>query len=107
MYTIKLADGTQLKKLELNGNNYISKTEIKDNVFEGNLETVEITDNETKEKMALQNCKLIQNKQYGDEWWFIIAEKSQEELYKEQVATNITDMELALAEVYEMLLGGI
>ena len=40
MYTITLSDGTKLKNLELNGNNYISKTILEDSVFEGKLDTV-------------------------------------------------------------------
>ena len=47
MYTITLADGTKLKNLELNGNNYIAEGVIEDSVFEGNLDTVKITDGET------------------------------------------------------------
>lgn len=33
-FKITLADGTQLKNLKLNGNNYISKTEITDKEYE-------------------------------------------------------------------------
>ena len=32
-FKITLADGTQLKNLKLNGNNYISKTEITEDYF--------------------------------------------------------------------------
>lgn len=42
MYTITLADGTQLKNLELNGNNYIAPELINSSVFEGNLGKVTI-----------------------------------------------------------------
>ena len=46
-------------------------------------------------------------------YWFILAEKTAEEKQKElataALATNansITDLQLALAEVYEMIIGG-
>lgn len=44
MYKITLADGTVLKNLELNGNNYIAEGVIDDAVFKDNLATVTITD---------------------------------------------------------------
>ena len=42
-YTIKLADGTEFIGLGLNGNNFVSPTEITEDVFEGKLSRVEIT----------------------------------------------------------------
>lgn len=49
MYKITLADGTMLKNLELNGNNYIAEGVIDDAVFKDNLATVTITDGKTTE----------------------------------------------------------
>ena len=42
-FKITLADGTQLKNLKLNGNNYISKTEITEDDFKGKLSKITIT----------------------------------------------------------------
>ena len=39
-FKITLADGTQLKNLKLNGNNYISKTEITEDYFKGKLSKI-------------------------------------------------------------------
>ena len=78
MYEIKLSDGTKIKDLGLNGNNYISQIKIEDSLFDGKLSHVEITDKETGEVTIINDAVLIQNKQYGDEWWFILAEKSQD-----------------------------
>ena len=44
-FTVVLADGTQLSGLELNGNNFISKTPITKEVFAGKLGHVTITGN--------------------------------------------------------------
>ena len=45
MYSVKLADGTELTNLELNGNNFIAEV-LDKNVFQGNLDRVTITDGE-------------------------------------------------------------
>lgn len=41
-FTITLADGTQLGGLELNGNNFVSKTEVTEETFKGKLGRVKI-----------------------------------------------------------------
>lgn len=60
-----------------------------------------------------QDMKLVQISKVGKNYWFILAEKTSEEKQKElaaaALATNansITDLQLALAEVYEMIIGG-
>ena len=53
MYKITLADGTVLKNLKLNGNNYIAEGVIDDAVFKDNMATVTITDGKTKPNVAI------------------------------------------------------
>lgn len=56
-----------------------------------------------------QDMKLVQISKVGKSYWFILAEKTAEEKQKELAAANansITDLQLALAEVYEMIIGG-
>lgn len=112
MYKITLNDGTVLDNLELNGNNYISEKVIEDSVFAGNLATVTITDGEKTE--VFTDMKLMSNRVDGGKSWFVLGEKtSQEKAMERLVATlsanseSITDVQLALAEVYEMILGGM
>lgn len=106
MYTITLADGTQLINLELNGNNYIAPSIIDDSVFKNNLSAVTITDGATTE--TYEDMTLVQNTTYGDEKsWFVLAEKSPQEKEKEALEAKITSLQLALVEVYEQILGGI
>ena len=82
MYVVKLADGTELKGLEINGNNFISNTIIDDNVFKDNLTKVIITSPEGV--LEYEDMKLIQNKVYGTQSWFILAEKTKDEIEKQQ-----------------------
>ena len=97
MYSIKLTDGTELQNLELNGNNFISDTVIGDEVFNGNLETVVITDENGSTEY--HNVKLVQNKVHGMQSWFILAEKSSEEIEKENLYQLLADLtEVVLME---------
>ena len=71
---IILNDKTELKNLTLNGNNFISETEITKEMFKDNLQEV-IIDGENHHDM-----KLIQiSEQNENEWWFILAEKTADE----------------------------
>jgi len=103
MYKIKLKDGKELKNLTLNGNNFISKTEIKDSdLTEENLTTVEITSNDANEQTMVgtfKNMFLVQNKTYGSEWWFILAEKTKDMKSDD----DITSIQEAIVELYELI----
>lgn len=83
MYKIVLADGTVLDNLELNGNNFISDIIIEDAIFENNLSTVSIFKDETE--TVYKNMKLIQNKVHNNQSWFILAEKTEEDILKENI----------------------
>ena len=100
MYTIKLYDGTVLDNLELNGNNFISNTIIPDSVFENNLKTVEVFDGENTQ--ILTDQFLAANRVENGQSWFVIIDKTPEMKREE----SMTDLQLALAELYESLLGG-
>lgn len=111
MYTITLADGTNLENLELNGNNYIAEGVIDDSVFKDNLSTVTITDGKTTE--TYEDMVLLSHRVDGGRSWIVLGEKSAQEKAMERInamlssaADSITDVQLALAEVYEMMLGG-
>lgn len=111
MYKITLADGTVLKNLELNGNNYIAEGVIYDAVFNDNLATVTITDGKTTE--TYEDMVLLSNRVDGGRSWIVLGEKSAQEKAMERInamlssaADSLTDVQMALAEVYEMILGG-
>ena len=97
MYTITLHDGAVLRNLERNGNNYIAEGVIEDSVFEGNLETVTITDGETTETFI--DMRLMSNRVEEGRAWFVLGEKSAQQKQEERVA----ELEEALA----LLLSGV
>ena len=112
MYKITLHDGTVLDELELNGNNFISEKVIDDSVFNGNLDTVTISNGETN--VTYTDMKLMSNRVDGGKSWFVLGEKTAQEKAMERLvaalsvnAESITDVQLALAELYEMILGGM
>ena len=83
MYKITLADGTVLDNLELNGNNYISDTVIEDSVFNGNLDTVIISDGSTTETYI--DMRLMSNIVRGNRSWFVLSEKTEQQKKEEAI----------------------
>lgn len=115
MYLISLSNGNVIENLELNGNNYIANTILKASVFANGLSEVTITDNYGR-KQLLKDVKLVhltineeENKTY-----FVIRPKTKEEKNTESIQralslseNSITDIQLALAEIYEFITGGL
>jgi len=106
MYKITLSDGTQLDNLELNGNNYIATNEVPDAVFEGKLKTVKIFDKENQTEETLTDVVLVSNRVHEGKSWFILGQKSERERQEEEINNSLTNIQLALVEVYEMMIGG-
>lgn len=104
-YLIKLADGTELKNITLNGDTFESDIPIEDSVFENNLTKVEITDTETNETTVLKDARLLLNRPFGNTWWFVIQELPEQDRKMEQTARDITDIQEAIAELYELIIG--
>ena len=103
--------GGALDGLDLNGNNFISSTAVTEDTFTGKLSSVTIEGPDGTQ--TYQDMKLVQISKVGKSYWFILAEKTAEEKQKELVAAalatnvnSITDLQLALAEVYEMIIAG-
>ncbi|MDD6195421.1 MAG: hypothetical protein PUB12_00735 [[Clostridium] aminophilum] len=104
MHKIKLSNGRTISGLGLNGNNFISDHEIADSLFDGGLEDVEITNEESGEVQHMKNAFLVQNQQYGSEWWFILEEKTAEQVAREKMEAIITDVQVGMADIYEMII---
>lgn len=94
MYTIILQDGTELKNLELNGNNFISEEIIDDSVFENNLATVVITDG--VETYSYTDMVLVNNRIDGGKTWFILREKTEQEKKEEAKEREIGEIKQAM-----------
>ena len=67
-FTVTLADGTQLGGLELNGNNFVSKTEVTEGTFKGKLGRVVIAGDAEADEAGLigehENMELVQIAHY-------------------------------------------
>lgn len=104
MYQIKLSDGTTIDNLIMSGNNFVSKTELTEEVFADKLSPVTITDLETGRSEVHEHMELVQivhDEPYTEgNWYFILRDLTEEELWKAYVMGNIdylammTDVEL-------------
>lgn len=111
-YAITLADGTKIEHLELNGNNFVTDQKIDDAVFTAeNLATVKISDGTTE--VTYENMRFIKNDFGEGKSWFVLREKTSQELALERLGAlisktnnSITSIEEAMAEIYENMLGG-
>lgn len=87
IYTITLDDGTVIDDLRLNGNNFISQTEINSEIFDGNLAHVVINDGERDE--VHENMELIQLINYNDEYWFILTDIPESEMKQAKLRSDV------------------
>ena len=108
MYTITLANGTKLTGLDMNGTNYVSKEKVDETIFEDNLSTMKVSDGETE--TTYTDMVFIQQMEWADGTFYLaFREKTKEEKLVAALnatSNSITDVQVALAEVYEMVLGG-
>lgn len=119
MYKIILSDGTEIKNCYLNGDGgryFKTEETINSNIFENNLDSVIIIDEDTHEREVLEDCKLgylVENEDPEDgltKWWFFIDDTKDPVLLLEKLSdslkenkNDITDIQMALAEIYEAL----
>lgn len=108
MYTITLANGKKLTGLDMNGTNYVSKEKVDETIFEDNLSTMKVSDGETE--TTYTDMVFIQQMEWADGTFYLaFREKTKEEKLVAALnatSNSITDVQVALAEVYEMVLGG-
>lgn len=91
-YSVTLSDGTKLDNLALNGNNFVSPVKVTEADFKDKMSKVTITDDDGKTK-DYTDMVLVQVAQMGDETWFILGEKGQDDVSKLQAAVAaLTDM---------------
>lgn len=86
-YTITLSDGTVIENLRLNGNNFVSDTEIIADIFTDNCSPVTINDGEVDD--IHENMDLVQVTSVGDDWWFVLRDLTAEELSKIKIQSDI------------------
>ena len=86
-YTITLADGTKLSNLHLNGNNFVSESPIIKEQFEYNCSPVIISNCTFEEKH--ENMELIHLQITGDQYYFILADIPEQELFNQKIMANL------------------
>lgn len=113
MWKMILSNGTELAGFQRNGNNYFREDKVDEAALAGNLSTLTLTDGE--ETIVLRNAELVQQIHYenvpglDDGWYLCFREKTPQEVMAEKLRSGeaeMSDLQLALAEVYEMMLGG-
>ena len=107
MYTITLNDGTEIKNLSLNGNNFISETPLEESMFAWNLQTVRITGPNVDD--TFENLDLASLREDGGKYWLVLRQLSEQELKERAMKADIDalfaasdDLVLLMAE----LIGG-
>lgn len=107
-FTVTLADGTQLGGLELNGNNFVSKTEVTAETFRGKLGRVVIEGDAEADEAGLigehEHMELVQVAHYTrarhgmeDGYYFVLREIPATEQEKRQLRADVD---------YALMLGG-
>ena len=108
MYTITLADGKKLTGLDMNGTNYVSKEKVDETIFKDNLSTMKVSDGKTE--TTYTDMVFVQQMEWDDGTFYLaFREKTKDEKLADAIAANansVTDVQVALAEVYEMIFGG-
>lgn len=87
IYTIKLADGTKIENVHLNGNNYVVSGEIEAEVFDGNC--APLTIEHDGEVDVHDHAELVQVMKYGTETWIVFRDLSEEEITTERNRADI------------------
>lgn len=87
IYKITLADGTVLDNLKLNGNNFISSTEITMETFMDNCAPVTINDGDVDDVHESMEC--VQVLPIGSEYWFVLRDLSADELFKIKIQSDV------------------
>ena len=92
-FEVTLADGTQFTNLELNGSNFVSKSEVTPSMFEGKLAHVVISGDAEADTEGLigehEHMELVHCKKYGNEWWFILRDVPASELELVKLQGNV------------------
>ena len=97
-YRIVLSDGSEITGLRMNGNNFISSAPVDVEIFSANLSPVTIY--EGLIPTVHEHMEMVQVKQMGSEYWFVLRDIPQKELEEMQVRADIdylammTDIEL-------------
>lgn len=101
-YKMTFADGTSLENLDVNGNNFLSSdTSLTAQYFTAEkLKKVTVSGDDITE-MEFSDVKLVQCVPFQGKSSFVIEETPKQEVKMNQMESDITDAQLALAELFE------
>lgn len=100
IYTITLADGRKMENLTMNGNNFVSKTQVDESIFEENLSTVIVSDGENEETYT--DVVFIQQMRWVDGTYYLaFREKTPMEKLIEKIGStsDVEDMREKLTAI--------
>lgn len=91
LYTVILADGTELNNLGLNGNNFVSSEDIDGDIFMDNCSPVTISynDGENVHEEFHKNMELVQISKIDNNTLFVLRDISDEELARIKMQADI------------------
>lgn len=89
MYTITLSDGQTLTDVKLNGNTFISKKEIKKDIFDSNLWNVIINDGEEAHQYTNMKLAYYHFDAVSREYQFTLTLPTFEEMERERMWSAI------------------
>jgi len=101
MCTITLSDGTIINNLSLDGGTFTTEQQLTAETFEGKLDYVLVHD-DNGITSSVHDGYLYQCESDRNGTRFVIGEKT-EDMKREE---RNTELELALTELYEMIIGG-
>jgi hypothetical protein len=87
IYDIILSNGTEIKGLRLNGNNFISKNAVSPEVFKENCSPVVIATGFQNE--LHENMELVQITEMNGEYWFVLRDLTPGELTNMKMQSDI------------------
>lgn len=107
-WTVTLADGSVIENLTLNGNNFVSNTEITEEMFNGKLSEVHFAhDGEERGYCypeVIKNAELVQIAHYADGWYFILRETPAEKLFRAKLEQTQLDTDEMIASQEERII---
>ena len=108
MYKIIFKDGTEVTNLDRNCNTFIAEQTFNTSVLTAsNLSKITIVDLATDIAEEWTNVEVTACGSTDEgNYWVALNQLSQAEIETKQLGDTITDMELAIVEMYEMIIGG-
>ena len=102
MHKIVLSNGYTLDHLELNGNNYIAPGIVDDAVFDGNLDSVTVTDQETGVTETWADMTLGSNRDVDGRSWLVFVPVPEEYKLRQRIAELETAINLLISGATEV-----